>query len=197
VGEGHVLVGVASAAFPDGSVVDHPGPPSRPAGWQVEAHMPQPGRAPSRVLVSADVAPHAPHLWCVLRATDPGAPGGDVDLVAFSTDHLADGALVGAAALERLDVGWANQVGAVRWSAATGVVGQVFVAPEHRRLRVAAKLLMVAAGVRVAHGWPSLRSDGRLTDLGDAWLGAAPDWWRSRVPDRTAHLPPMDARPGG
>ncbi|WP_133378993.1 GNAT family N-acetyltransferase [Klenkia marina] len=188
---------MASIAFPDGAVVDHPGPPSRPAGWQVEAHVPQPGRAPSRVLVSEDVAPQAPHLWCVLRAAGPQAPGGDVDLVAFSTAHLDDGTLVGAATLEQLDVGWANQVGAVRWSAGTGVVGQVFVAPEHRRLRVAAKLLMVAAGVRVAQGWASLRSDGRLTDLGDTWLTAAPDWWRSRVPERTAHLPPMDLRPGG
>ncbi|SDF61934.1 hypothetical protein [Klenkia brasiliensis] len=165
--------------------------------------MPQPGRAPSRVLVSPDVAPRAPHLWCVLRAAGPGAPGGDVDLVAFSTAHLDDGAVVAADALSWLDVGWANQVGAVRWTAATGVVGQVFVAPEHRRLRVAAKLLMVAAGVRVALGWASLRSDGRLTDLGDSWLTAAPEWWRHRVPGRAAHLPPMDRpptddlRPGG
>lgn len=177
-------------------MVDLPGPPARPQAWQVEAHVPQPGRAPSRVLVSPDVAPRAPHLWCVLRATGPGAPGGDVDLVAFSTAHLDDGAVVGEDALPRLDVGWAAQVAAVRWTAATGVVGQVFVAPEHRRLRVAAKLLMVAAGVRVASGWASLRSDGRLTDLGDSWLTAAPEWWRHRVPERSAHLPPMDLPPG-
>jgi GNAT superfamily N-acetyltransferase len=183
-------VGVADDAFDDGAVVELPGPPRRPARWQVEVHVPVAGRAPSRVLVSPDVAPSAPHLWTVLMPS--GAEHGDqVDLVAFSTaDHPA-GTVVGRAGFEALDISWANQVGAVRWSASTGVVGQVYVAPEHRRLRVASTLLMVAAGIRVALGWPSLRSDGRLTDLGDAWLTRAPDWWRSRVPARVAQLPPM------
>jgi GNAT superfamily N-acetyltransferase len=188
-----VLVGVADDSFDDGAVVQLPGPARRPVRWQVEVHQPVPGRPPTEVLVSADVAPAAPHLWAVLSPA--GAEHDDqvdlVDLVAFSTaDHPA-GAVVGRAAFDRLPIAWSNQVAAVRWSPSTGVVGQVYVAPEHRRLRVASWLLMVAAGVRVSMGWTSLRSDGRLTDLGDAWLTRAPDWWRSRVPERAAHLPPM------
>jgi hypothetical protein len=177
---------MATTDFGDGTVVELPGPARRPAGWVLEAHVPATGRAPTRVVVSPGAAPSAPHLWAVLMPAGP-EHGNQVDLVAFSTgDHP-----LGRAGWESLGLDWSNQLGAVRWSVATGVVGQVYVAPAHRRLRIASKLLMMAAGTRVALGWPSLRSDGRLTDLGDAWLGRAPDWWRSRVPERSSHLPPM------
>ncbi|MCW2676550.1 MAG: hypothetical protein JWR70_1590 [Modestobacter sp.] len=181
---------MATTDFGDGTVVELPGPARRPAGWVLEAHVPAPGRAPARVVVSSEAAPSAPHLWAVLMSAGP-EHGDQVDLVAFSTGDHPDGTLLGRAGWESLGLDWSNQVGAVRWSVSTGVVGQVYVAPTHRRMRIASKLLLMAAGARVALGWASLRSDGRLTDLGDAWLGRAPDWWRSRVPERSAHLPPM------
>jgi len=183
-------VGIADDSFDDGAVVELPGPPRRPARWQLEAHLPVPGGPPSRVLVSADVAPAAPHLWSVLMPAGSGE-GDQVDLVAFSTPDHPTGAVVGRARFEALGLSWANQVAAVRWSSSTGVVGQVYVAPEHRRLRVASALLMTAAGIQVALGWASLCSDGRLTDLGDAWLTRAPAWWRTHVGTRVAWLPPM------
>ena len=49
----------------------------------------------------------------------------------------------------------------------------------------------MAMGVRIAMGWATLGSDGRLTDLGDAWLSDAPGWWQGYLPARSAHLPPM------
>lgn len=187
-GGGAVFVAVSGTEFPADTVVELPGPAVRPATWQCEAHVPVPGRAPTRVLTSQDVAAQAPHLWTVLG---PAGDGDQLDLVAFSTADLPDGTVTGSDALTGAGPGWGDQVAAVRWSPSTGLVGQVYVAPQHRRRRVATKLLLVLAGVRVALGGPSLHSDGRLTDLGDAWLGRQPDWWRERIPARTEHLPPM------
>ncbi|MEU2349732.1 hypothetical protein [Modestobacter sp. NPDC049651] len=183
-----VLVGVAGDAFPDGTVLELPGPPARPAGWQFEAHAPAWGAAPSRVVTSQDVTAGAPHLWAVLT---PLQDGDRVDLVVFSTADLDDGAVVGPAAVPALGVEWGAQSGAVRWSRSSGLVEQVYVAPAHRRHRVATKLLLMAGAVQGTTGGGWLHSDGRLTDLGDAWLTRQPEWWRGRVPARTAHLPPM------
>ncbi|GAB4082371.1 hypothetical protein GCM10028783_33200 [Modestobacter muralis] len=185
---GRTLVGVAGTSFPDGTVVELPGPAVRPAGWQFEAHATTPGRPPSRVVVSADAAAGAPHLWVVLMQA---ADGSGTDLVAFSTPTRPDGTVVGPGEVPALGVRWGEQSGAVRWSPSTGVVSQVYVAPAHRRRRVATKLLLMAGGVQGLTGTARLRGDGRLTDLGDAWLSRQPDWWRQRVPTRTEHLPPM------
>jgi GNAT superfamily N-acetyltransferase len=185
---GLVYVGVLGSSFPDGTVVDLPWPPVRPAGWQGEAYVPAPGRLPSRVLIGPDTVPGAPHLWVVpLQAGD----GDQVDLVAFSTADFADGDVVGRAAFERLGLGWGDQVGAVRWSPSTGLVSQIYVTPRFRRRGVAVKLLNLAGGIRAAMGWAPLRTDGRFTDLGAAWLRGAPEYWQDRIPDRTAQLPPM------
>jgi len=187
---GHTLTGMATDQFPDRAVVDLPGPAQQPTGWALQARVPVPGRVPSSVVVAPAVAPRAPHLWCVLVAASPDRPG-RLDLIGFSTAHHPDGAVMGPDTFAALDIAWSNQVCALRWDPRTGVVEQVYVAPEHRRLGLATKLTLVAAGVGTAMGWASMRSDGRLTDLGDTWLSEAPDWWRHRVPTRTAHLPPM------
>lgn len=185
---GRVLVGIATGAFAAGTVVELPGPARRPAGWQVEAHVPVPGRLPRRVLVSPEAAPGAPLLWGVVT---PAGSGDLVDLVAFSTADAPDGALLDSAAFARLGLAWKNQVGALRWSPSTGVIGQIYVAPAHRRRGVATKLVMTAMAIRTAMGWTVLGSDGRLTDLGAAWLADVPGWWHSYLPARSAHLPPM------
>ena len=190
VERGRVLVGIATPDFAAGSVVELPGPPRHPAGWQVEAHVPIAGRLPRRVLVSPGAAPTAPLLWGVVAPAGAGR-GDQVDLVAFSTADAPDGALLDSAAFARLDLAWSNQVGALRWSPSSGVIGQIYVAPAHRRRGVAAKLVLMAVGIRIAMGWTTLGSDGRLTDLGDAWLSDAPGWWQRYIPARSAHLPPM------
>ena len=182
-----VYVCTAGPEFPDGSVVELPGPPVRSERWQFEAHVAAPGTVPHRVVTAPAAAPGAPHLWCVLLSAGPD----EIDLVGFSTSSFPDGRIVPVSAFAELRIAWSNQVAAVRWSPSTGVVGQLYVAPEHRRKRLAAKLLLMAGGVRVALDWAPLRSDGRLTDLGDAWLRSTPDAWQGRLVERSAHLPPM------
>ncbi len=187
---GRVLVGIATGAFPAGTVVELPGPPRRPAGWQVEAHAPVTGRLPRSVVVSPEVAPAAPLLWGVVAPADGGRED-EVDLVAFSTTHAPDGALLDRRVFARTGLSWSNQVGALRWSTTTGILRQIYVSPAHRRRRVGSKLVAMAVGIRITMDWAELRSDGRLTDLGDAWASAAPEWTRRYGSPRTAHLPPM------
>jgi hypothetical protein len=185
---GGVFVGTVGPGFPVGTVVELPGPATRPAGWQLEVHAPVPGRLPSRVLVSQTAAPAAPHLWAVVL---PAGEGDQVDLVAFSSTAFADGTVVDRSRLDPATTRWGDQVGALRWSPGSGVVRQVYVHPAHRRRRVGTKMAVLAIGVQTAMGWTPLRSDGRLTDLGDAWLQRSPDWWRENLAPRTADLPPM------
>ncbi|SDF20396.1 Acetyltransferase (GNAT) family protein [Blastococcus fimeti] len=190
VERGRVVVGIATPDFAAGSVVELPGPPRHPEGWQVEAHAPVAGRLPRSVVVSPAVAPAAPLLWAVVAPAEDGRQD-EVDLVAFSTTDAPDGALLDRKVFARTGLSWSNQVGALRWSTTTGVLRQIYVAPAHRRRGVGSKLVAMAVGVRIVMGWAELRSDGRLTDLGDAWAAAAPAWTQRYSSPRTAHLPPM------
>lgn len=183
-----VLVSVAGPGFPDGTVVDLPGPPAHPAGWLAEAHVHDEGHVPALVRVSPDLAPGSPHLWFALG---PAGSGDAVDLVAFSTDALPDGRVVGVDDLATAGVTWADQVGAVRWSPTSGAVDQVYVAARYRRRRIGTRLVATADAVRIGLGWAPLRGDGRLTDLGDAWLSAQSDAWRARLPPSVERQPPM------
>ncbi|SDF61890.1 hypothetical protein [Klenkia brasiliensis] len=185
---GVVLVSVAGPGFPDGTVVDLPGPPAHPAGWLAQAHVRDAGHVPVTVQVSPELAAGSPHLWFVLG---PAGDGDAVDLVAFSTAALADGRVVGAGTLATAGVTWADQVAAVRWSPSTGLVSQVYVSPRARRRRIGTRVVVTADAVRSALGWAPLVSDGRVTDLGDAWLSAQSPAWRARVPAGGERPPPM------
>jgi GNAT superfamily N-acetyltransferase len=186
---GYVVVGVASDDFADGMVVELPPPARRPTGWVAEGHVAAAGQVPHRVLIADALAPGAPLLWyVVLPALDTVA---EVDLVAFSTADRAEGDVLDAAGFDALGLTWSNQVGAMRWNTATGLVGQVYVAPAVRRRGVASKLAVAAACVTYGRGWPPLQVDGRRTDLGEAWVSGKRDEWRMQIPGRTRWAPPM------
>ncbi|CCH86037.1 protein of unknown function [Modestobacter italicus] len=186
---GYVVVAVASAEFADGTVVQLPPPVRRPTGWVAEVHLPGPGQAPSRVLIADAAVPGAPVLWYVVLPA-PGTAS-EVDLVAFSTPDRAEGDVLDEAGLQALGIDWSNQVGAMRWDAATGLVRQVYVAPAFRRLGVATKVGWAVACVAAGRGWPALQADGQRTDLGEAWVAGRRDGWRTHVPERTGWSPPM------
>jgi GNAT superfamily N-acetyltransferase len=186
---GYVVVGVAGGAFADGTVVELPLPARRPATWLAEVHVAAAGLVPHRVVVSDIATPGAPALWHVLLpAADRPS---EVDLVAFSTADRADGDLLSAAQFETLGIDWGNQVGAMRWDTASGLVRQLYVAPEVRRRGVASKTGFAAVCIVRVQGWAPLRADGVRTDLGEAWVRGLPHRWRSDVPERTSTAPPM------
>jgi GNAT superfamily N-acetyltransferase len=186
---GSVTVGVASSEFADGTVVELPPPVRRPTGWVAEVHQAGPGLVPSRVLLADEAVPGAPVLWYVVLPA-PGTAS-EVDLVAFSTPDRAEGDVLDPGGFQALRIDWSNQVGAMRWDAATGLVRQVYVAPAFRRRGVATKVGWAVACVVAGCGWPELRADGQRTDLGEAWVLGRRDGWRTHVPDRTGWSPPM------
>jgi GNAT superfamily N-acetyltransferase len=153
-----------------------------------EVHLAGSG-LPHRVLVAGHLVPGSPLLWYVLVPA-PDAPE-QVDLIAFSTADRAEGDVLDEAGFAELGLAWSNQVGAIRWNARTGLVGQVYVAPPVRRRGVATKLGGVAFVIAHGRGWAALHGDDRRTDLGAAWLsGVRAGTWVD-LPERGRWAPPM------
>ncbi|MFC8191956.1 hypothetical protein ACFUMH_09885 [Cellulomonas sp. NPDC057328] len=186
-GAGHagtvVVHGVATDERPDGTVVDVGG---LPAGAAVAAG--RIGRVTMRagslqlltVEALGEHAADAPRLVLVERVRR-GADPVTTELVAFAHEHVtaraaalgayvAAGTVVTQADAARLGLRSADQVGALRWCPSTGQVLEVYVAPAHRRRRVAMFLLLAAEGTCAARGWPHLWGDGVRTALGEAML---------------------------
>ncbi len=187
----HSLVAVNSERFPDGTPVDLTALQScgrRPAGWLVDVRYRVADGAVVRIELADSLTGRCPPLWFaeVAHATS-GIPA--ASLLAFRGTAFRPGTLVGphqvAAHGARLD----ERVGEVRWWTRSGVVDTVTVLPGVRRRGVGRALVTVAEALRVRRGWAPLRSDGRLTDAGAAWLAAAPAHWAPRLAERTERLP--------
>ncbi len=141
-----------------------------------------------KVTVDASLVPVAPPLWYV-EVGEPDAEPPAMTLVAFATDHIPDGTVVSAPALDEFALGPTSQIGALRWWVDTGQVHQIYVAPQARRRGVGTKLTLAGAAYCRGPGWPSLWGSGEITDLGEAWIGQAV--WRGRVDQRSRLMPPM------
>lgn len=152
---------VLSDAFPAGTAVDLPaGRP--PTGWRVAVRREDGG---TRVLVPLR---DAPLLWYV-EATDPEADPVATTLIAFSDPRHPDGTLLDQARATAEGVDGDDQVAALRWWPASGLVHQLYVGAAHRRRGVAGKLVRAAFGLQAARGLPGLHGDGRRTELGERW----------------------------
>ena len=110
-------------------------------------------------------------------------------LVAFTTDHFADGTVVAAPMLAEVGLGREDQAGALRWWVGTGQVHQIYVAPLARRQGVGTKLALAGAAYCRGPGWPTLWGTGQVTDLGEVWIDQAV--WRGRVQQLAERMPPM------
>jgi GNAT superfamily N-acetyltransferase len=178
------LIAVLSPDFPAHTIVDLPGS-RRPTGWQV-AVTTEDGRL-DRVAVAL---PDAPMLWYV-ELPEPTAVPPATTLVAFSDLRRAEGEVLSEPEAWAAGVSGADQVAAVRWWPADGLVHQVYVQPSFRRRRVAAKLVQAAGGVQAARGLPAMHGDGRRTDLGEQWRAGLPGYLATRLAPRTYAVPPM------
>lgn len=189
------LVGVNSGRFPDGTPVDMTAVDARgrrPEGWQVDVrHRATDGRV-LRVEVAPELSDRCPPLWFaeVSHATS-AVPA--VSLLAFRGAAFRPGALVRPHEVAAAGVRVADRVAEVRWWIRSGLVDTVTVESPYRGRGVARTLVTAAEGLRFQRGWAPLRSDGRLTDVGAAWLATAPPAWAPRLAARTEVLPDADA----
>ena len=181
-----LLVGVLSAEFPAGAVVDLPGE-RRPSRWQVAVEADVAGGRVHRVEVAL---PDVPLLWYV-ELPEPRATPAATTLVAFSDGRYPDGLLLAPEEARAAGIAPAQQVAALRWWPSTGLVHQVYVQPAHRRRGVAGKLAQAAFGVQAARGLPPVHGDGRRTDLGEKWRDGLPAFAAWRLDPRSEQLPPM------
>ena len=195
----HSLVAVNSERFADGTPVDMTAIHSRgrrPAGWLVDVRYRTSDGALLRVDVAEPVAALTPPLWFaeLHHATSAIAAS---SLLAFAGGPFRPGAVVTPREVAAAGLRMADRVAEIRWYNRSGIVDSVTVVPELRRRGVASLLVTAAEAVRTLRGWAPLRSDGRLTDAGAAWLDAAPPAWRSRLADRTEVLAGDDAEDDG
>lgn len=137
------------------------------------------------------VSTGAPPLWFVSVAER--APGHEhlVSLVAFADGRFADGTVIDESTFALLDVPNESQAGAFQWSRRTGLAAQLFVAPEHRRSKVAYKILFSAGAYHHARRWPGfIHADGRRTALGQRLAVDMP--FKQRIAPHSELSPPMD-----
>jgi hypothetical protein len=194
----HSLVLVNSDRFADGTPVDLSAQNSRgrrPAGWLVDVRYRACEGRILRIDVADCVAAPEPPLWFAeIGHATSGVPS--VSLVAFAGGAYPAGSLVGPHDVARRGMRMSDRVGEIRWWTRSGVVETVTVEPVFRRQGIGRVLVTVAEGVRAVRSWAPLTTDGRLTDSGAGWLDGAPAYWRPRLAERTAHLPPGDEPEG-
>ncbi|HKC27507.1 MAG TPA: hypothetical protein VKB75_05805 [Jatrophihabitans sp.] len=133
-------------------------------------------------------APKAPPLWFVEVRESAASPPA-VSLVAFTGHGVAAGSLLDETDIGGTSASAADQVGAVRWYPASGEVDQIYVQPQWRRRTVAGALVVVAAVLSYARGWPLLWADGQRTEMGEKFRNAST--WRHRTMDLKHTSPPM------
>ncbi|RBY80483.1 hypothetical protein [Blastococcus sp. TF02A-26] len=191
----HALVAVGSGRFADGTPVDLTAMEAggrRPQGWLAAVRY----RVADGTVLGIDAADalagRCPPVWFaeLHHATSP-IPASS--LLAFSGGPFRAGTVVTPREVAAAGMRMADRVGEVRWYTRSGIVDDVAVAPALRRRGMATLLVTAAESLRVLRGWAPLRSDGRLTDAGAAWLAAAPPAWRPRLAERVEVLPDADA----
>jgi hypothetical protein len=148
------------------------------------------------VSIEPRAIPGAPAVWFVF-VPEPKAEPAAANLVAYRIDALPPeltmpaGTVVSANRFPVLGVPNDAQLAAIRWYPRDGLIHQVFVRQDARRMSLGTVMIYAASAFHQANSWPGrLHGDGRRTDLGDKFVAGL------RHPQRYAPLtevqPPMD-----
>ncbi|MCU1507755.1 MAG: N-acetyltransferase [Glaciihabitans sp.] len=170
---------------PDGSTVEHPDP-ARPLFWRTL----ESAEGLVRVEFAEFVTPEAPPVWFVY-VDEPMANPPAAILVAYANDRMPAGTVISKHRFPTLGIHSNEQVAAVRWYPADGLIHQLYVTEKWRRQQLGTRILYAAGAFHIANRWNGkLHADGRRTDLGERFVAAA------QKPERAAPLtetmPPMD-----
>jgi hypothetical protein len=159
--------------------------------WRTDAIAPDSTRGLLQVEVNSAVVDGAPAVWFVW-VDEPTVTPRATNLVAFVDDRVAPGTILSGHQFAALGVGNDIQVGAIRWYPETGLIHQVFVAPDFRRQQLGTVLLYAASALHQSHSWPGkIHADGRRTELGQQFAAGLRHPHRLQPQDDV--MPPMDA----
>jgi GNAT superfamily N-acetyltransferase len=143
-----------------------------------------------RLFITNEHLPDAPPLWYVFIAQSGGhLPS--LTLAAFSSNHFSDGTVVSLEMAEKAGVYPKDRVAAINWGMHDPKLYQLYVAENHRRMRIGTKIINACDILQVARGKGGFIYGGdQVTQLGNlygqSWIGSA----RLREPE--IHMPPMD-----
>lgn len=181
----HRVTGHLGDEHPDGAVVDDAEAAARRGLFTAGPT----GAGMVCVRIAPQAIPGAPEVWFV-EVPEPKASPAATNLVGFATDARANGTIVSRYAFATMGVDNADQVGAIRWYPATGLVHQVFVAEAWRRRQLATVLTYTAAALQRSRSLPGLHADGRRTTDGEQFAASLRHPSRIRPLDTT--MPSMD-----
>lgn len=185
------LVALVSGHHPDGARVG-PGPDLAEFPDAIELLTVRLDRLRRPVVAIAPWATaEAPDLWFV--EADASTPDRALhSLVAFGSEHHADGTVIPNAAFFTLPVRSDQQLAALRWDTATGEIDQIYVAPGARDRGVAKKLIIAGGAYHAHRGWEGkIHIGGRRSDAVEEMLaGRSPLRIRPRT-ERTLIVDPV------
>lgn len=185
------LVALVSGHHPDGARVG-PGPDLAEFPDAIELLTVRLDRLRRPVVAIAPWATaEAPGLWFV--EADASTPDRALhSLVAFGSEHHADGTVIPNAAFFTLPVRSDQQLAALRWDTATGEIDQIYVAPGARDRGVAKKLIIAGGAYHAHRGWEGkIHIGGRRSDAVEEMLaGRSPLRIRPRT-ERTLIVDPV------
>ena len=189
------VVGLLSGHFPDGATVG-PGPDLAEFPDAIELLTVRLDSLRRPVVAIAPWATAgAPALWFV--EMDASTPDRSMhSLVAFGTEHHANGTIIPNAAFFTLPVRSDQQLAALRWDTTTGEIDQIYVAPDVRDRGVAKKMIIVGGAYHAHRGWEGkIHVGGRRSDTVEEMLvGRSPLRVTPRT-ERTVIIDPLTGEP--
>jgi GNAT superfamily N-acetyltransferase len=184
------LTSVESSVYPDGTLVEVDATQEAAgltADWVAAAELDRNGKVTAIVFADRGTGLTPPMWFVEVRESARQPPA--TNLLAFTGHGQPTGLLLDAADFSNTPAASADQLGAVHFYPVSGVIDQIYVAPDWRRRGIGTALTTAVSVLSIARGWPRPWAQGQRTELGERFRNGSRWWPRT---DELTHLhPPM------